>query len=141
MYDDVLVPTDGSEGATYAAEHAVAIADPFDATVHALSVTSEGPYGADKRDQLRADEKGEAEEAVATVEKLAADAGLETTTTVQPGVPHEAILEYAETEPVDLIVMGTAGRSGLESVLIGSAAERVVRNSRVPVVTVRLDAD
>lgn len=137
MYDGVLVPTDGSDGARYAAEHAVAIANCFDAPVHALSVVVEGPYGAAKRDQLRADEKEEAQAAVAEVEALANKAGLEATTTVQSGVPHEAILEYAETEPVDLIVMGTAGRSGLESVLVGSVAERVVRNSQVPVVTVR----
>ena len=43
--------------------------------------------------------------------------------------------------PCDLIVMGTHGRAGLGRLLIGSVAERVVRSSTVPVMTIRLDAD
>lgn len=53
------------------------------------------------------------------------------------GIPHEAIVAKADKEQYDLIVMGTQGRSGLNHLLLGSVAERVVRLSRVPVLTVR----
>ena len=52
------------------------------------------------------------------------------------GIPHSAITDYAETADIDLIVMGTHGRSGIDHYLIGSIAERVVRNASVPVLTV-----
>jgi nucleotide-binding universal stress UspA family protein len=55
----------------------------------------------------------------------------------QSGAPHAAILEAAERLKADLIVMGTAGLTGLSHFLIGSTAERVVRVSTVPVLTVR----
>lgn len=53
------------------------------------------------------------------------------------GTPHEAIASVAEQDHVDLIVMGTHGRTGLSHLLLGSVAERVVRTARVPVMTVR----
>jgi len=53
------------------------------------------------------------------------------------GAPHEAIVSAAESEKVDLLVLGTHGRSGLSHLLLGSVAERVVRLSKVPVMTVR----
>jgi nucleotide-binding universal stress UspA family protein len=53
------------------------------------------------------------------------------------GVPYEEILKFAEEKGVDLIVMGTQGRSGLDRVIFGSTAEKVVRNSDRPVLTVK----
>lgn len=60
-------------------------------------------------------------------------------TLIVPGMPHEQILAQAETKGADLIVLGTHGRTGLDHVLFGSTAEKVVRKSRFPVLTVRLD--
>jgi len=53
------------------------------------------------------------------------------------GCPYEEILKFAEEKGVDLIVMGTQGRSGLDRVIFGSTAEKVVRNSDCPVLTVK----
>jgi nucleotide-binding universal stress UspA family protein len=58
-----------------------------------------------------------------------------------PGDPRAAIVEYAQTNGFDLIVMGTHGRTGRARLLIGSVAENVVRSSRVPVLTVHADFD
>ena len=55
---------------------------------------------------------------------------------VRLGSPHDEITKFAEQEKVDLIIMGTHGRTGLAHLLIGSIAERVVRTSKVPVLTV-----
>lgn len=57
------------------------------------------------------------------------------------GTPHEAIVESIEQTDADLVIMGTHGRTGLAHMLIGSVAERVVRTSPVPVLTVRAGGD
>lgn len=57
------------------------------------------------------------------------------------GDPRTAIVEYAQANGFDLVVMGTHGRTGRERQLIGSVAENVVRSSRVPVLTVHADFD
>jgi nucleotide-binding universal stress UspA family protein len=133
MYQDVLVPTDGSDGTRRAIEHALTIADRFDATVHALSIIPEGPLGTlEETDSTAA--------ATRAVEHVAAEAetrGIAVTTAIERGVPHEEILEYVERNEIDMVVMGTQGRTGLDRVLVGSVAERVVRLADVPVVTIR----
>jgi nucleotide-binding universal stress UspA family protein len=58
-------------------------------------------------------------------------------TFIVPGVPYDEIIKKALELPADLIIMGTHGRSGLDHVLFGSTAEKVVRKSPVPVMTVR----
>ncbi len=55
---------------------------------------------------------------------------------VLKGVPHEEILKFSEENSIDLIVMGTHSRKGIDRVIFGSTAERVVRNARCPVLTV-----
>lgn len=60
---------------------------------------------------------------------------------IVPGMPHEQILTQAEEKGADLIVLGTHGRTGLDHVLFGSTAEKVVRKSKFPVLTVRLEED
>jgi nucleotide-binding universal stress UspA family protein len=56
---------------------------------------------------------------------------------VREGIPHAAVLDYVDDSSVDLVVMGTHGRTGLDHYLVGSVTERVVRNAPVPVLTVR----
>lgn len=59
-------------------------------------------------------------------------------TLIVTGIPYEEILKRAEQEKASLIVLGTQGRSGIDHLLFGSTAERVVRKAVCPVVTVRL---
>jgi nucleotide-binding universal stress UspA family protein len=137
MYQDVLIPTDGSDGTRRSINHGLTIAGRFDATVHALSVVPEGPLGT-----LQTDEAiPAAERAVERVEADAAREGVDVVTAVDQGVPHEEILAYADEHGIDMIVMGTQGRTGLDRVLVGSVTERIVRMADVPVVTVRLTDD
>ncbi|WP_254523182.1 universal stress protein [Natrinema caseinilyticum] len=134
MYQDVLIPTDGSDGARRSINHGMTIADCFDATIHALSVVPEGPLGTLQTD----DAIPAAQRAVERVETEASRMGVDVVTAVEQGVPHEEILAFADEHGIDLIVMGTQGRTGLDRVLVGSVTERVVRMADVPVVTVRL---
>ena len=59
-------------------------------------------------------------------------------THVLPGIPYDEIIKRAETHNADLIVLGTHGRTGLDHVLFGSTAEKVVRKSPIPVMTIRI---
>lgn len=60
---------------------------------------------------------------------------------IVPGMPYEQIIQQAQEKGADLIVLGTHGRTGLDHVLFGSTAEKVVRKSKLPVLTVRLDEE
>lgn len=60
---------------------------------------------------------------------------------IVPGLPFEEIINQSEKCGADLIVLGTHGRTGLDHVLFGSTAEKVVRKSSLPVLTVRLEED
>jgi nucleotide-binding universal stress UspA family protein len=133
MYQNVLVPTDGSDGTRQAIAHAMTIAGRFDATIHALSIVPEGPLGTLEQ----SDVTPAARRAVEHVEAEGRNDGLAVTTAIESGVPHEEILAYVDENDIDMVVMGTQGRTGLDRVLVGSVAERVVRLADVPVVTVQ----
>jgi nucleotide-binding universal stress UspA family protein len=143
MYDRILLPTDGSDGTQLALEHAVEIAEGRDATIHALSVVDRRLYlAADEaqKSELKASLQDDARAAVDAVVDGAADAGIDCTTAVRDGVPYRAILEYAVETPVDLVVIGTHGRSGRDKLAnLGSVTERVVENTETPTLVIRID--
>ena len=142
-YEGMLVTTDGSDAADAAVDHAVAVADAFDATLHALSVVNiealaAGPTAAPPTDlfeQLR--ERGE--EATGEIADRAAESDVEAVTAVYEGFPGPAILDYADEEGMDLIAMGTHGRTGIDRIVLGSTTERTIRRSPVPVMSVHPD--
>jgi len=141
MYDEILVPTDGSPEAEAAVEHAVDIAATYGARIHVLYVVDTSPYATlDATETVVEDLQEEGEEAVEYVTAAAEDAGVETQGTVTTGNVHESITTYAHANDIDLIVMGTHGRRGLDRVLVGSVTERVVRTADAPVLTVRSGA-
>jgi nucleotide-binding universal stress UspA family protein len=139
-YTDILVPTDGSEGAEAAIGPAVDIASTYDARVHALSVIDTMAMGVDVRSDMILETLEEsARSAVETIDEQAAHASVSAVeTAIQHGYPYRAIRSYVEENDIDLIVMGTHGRSGIERYLLGSVAEKTVRTSPVPVMTVRM---
>ncbi|WP_276255662.1 universal stress protein [Halomontanus rarus] len=137
MFDTVVVATDGSESVTRAIDVALDLAARFDADVHALSVIDAGEVDASPaqlREELTAALETHAESALATVRNRA---GPGITTAVREGRPAPEICEYAREHDADLIVTGTRGRHGENRLLLGSVAERVVRTSPVPVLSVR----
>jgi len=139
MYDDVLVPTDGSTGADRAFERALDLAETYDARLHVLHVVDvSGDAGEFRPVTVLDDLRERGENLTADLADRAAESGHDDVRTeVVDGVPHRAILSYVEDNDVDLVVMGTHGRTGLRRYLLGSVAEKVVRLSDVPVLTVR----
>jgi nucleotide-binding universal stress UspA family protein len=136
MYDDILVPSDGSPEADAAASHAIQLASHVDATLHALFVVDPDPPGLDLAGgtEIDADRSERGERVLSDIRERAAERGIDVETTVAEGDPADVIVQQADGT-ADLVVMGTHGRSGVERVLIGSVAERVVRASPVPVTT------
>jgi nucleotide-binding universal stress UspA family protein len=146
MYDAICCPTDGSDGALAAAAHAASLAATYGSTVHVVAVADTKSYGTLETGgaevvvpALEERCEGDIDRQVAAVrEAYPGDPDdLAVETAVLHGFPSEEILRYVEREGVDLVVMGTHGRRGLERVLLGSVAANVVRRSPVPVVTVR----
>lgn len=136
-YDHVLVPTDGSEAAERAADHAIRIAERYGADVHAVYVVNTDVYefGDAPRSVvgLLKEGGGGAVEAVAAA---ARERGLPVTTDVVRGVPHEEIRSYAAGVDADLIAVGTRGRAAGDDPILGSTTARVIARSDVPVLTV-----
>ena len=133
----ILVPVDGSEGADAALDHAISLAGAVGAEIRLLSVVD--PYvlsTVTERKEVEEELEAVVEEAAARVR----DTGVEASTAVETGFPHEEILDTVADDDIDLVAMGTHGRRGLQRFVLGSVAEKVVRLSPVPVLTVRTGA-
>lgn len=139
MYDEILVPTDGSPAATAALDHAMNLAETYGARLHTLYVVDAGSFASiDAGSDMVVDAlEEEGNRAVEEIRERAEAAGIETETHVDSGTAYRSILDYIDAEDVDLVVMGTHGRRGVERFLLGSVTERVVRSADVPVLTVR----
>ncbi|MFP8957714.1 universal stress protein [Natrialbaceae archaeon A-CW3] len=142
MYRRILCPTDGD--APDATEHAIAVAERDDAELHLLYVVDSDVYAAYGGDEYVHESEGlEAaleHRGVDTLEaaaEQASEAGVETVREIHHGIPHEAILEYADDADVDLLVMGSKARSGEYRRLLGSVTDRVVRLADRPVTVVK----
>jgi len=139
----ILYATDYSESSVPAGEYALTIGRMAGAELHVLHVIGEF---ADKRQSMvqpeamvlleREVEKQAVREMEIFCQERFGD-GIRYRSEVLVGLPFEAILQRAESLPADLIVVGTHGRTGLERVFVGSTAERLVRRSKIPVLTVR----
>lgn len=130
MYDRILLPTDGNPRTPQVVEQARTVARLSGGTVHVVSVVPPN-----------APDDSEAGAAIESVEESLSGSDVPVRTALLRGRPYEEILEYAAEVEVDLIVMGTEGRSGLDRFMIGSVTERVLRTSDVPVLAVRLSED
>ncbi|MFC7019425.1 MULTISPECIES: universal stress protein [Haloarcula] len=143
MYDHVLVATDGSSGSVETISHAIAIARDNDAVLHGLYVVDKRLHQAAEKDakaDVRQSLEEEGEVALDDVAVRGEEAGLEVRTTMAEGIPYKTIVEYADREDVDLVTIGTHGRTGRDRVAnLGSVSERVVENSPVPVLIVHIE--
>jgi nucleotide-binding universal stress UspA family protein len=143
MYDNILVPTDGSEYADHATEHALSLAERFDATVHALRVVDiamlAGPFNAGGVDTAFVDRVRK--QARTDIERVENRWGVPDRFRgeVRDGTPSTTILSYVDEHDIDLVGMGTHGRTGLRRFVLGSVTEHVLRASSVPVLAARGD--
>ncbi len=142
MYRKILVPLDGSKTAEGVLPHAKALAYSEGAELILVTVAANPAVDyafSDPALALRAQEDQEArsKEYMAEVEKQLKSEGFRVSTLLRIGAVADVILAAAEEMQVDAIAMSTHGRTGPARWLLGSVAERVVRNSKVPVLLIR----
>ncbi|MFB6201805.1 MAG: universal stress protein [Halorhabdus sp.] len=138
----ILVPIDGSEQARQACEFAM---DEFpDADLTLLHVINPADAGYSVQasiptfsEEWYERQKQQARERFDEIESEARKRGIDVDSVIEVGKPTHVIIEHAEENDVDQIVMGSHGRSGVSRILLGSVAETVVRRSPVPVTVIR----
>jgi nucleotide-binding universal stress UspA family protein len=139
----ILVPIDFSTHSKNALKYAVPLARQFKAALHLVYVVEPTIYPADLgfgqvvlpgvEDELRHKGAQELEELI----KVEIGEGTESSFAVRTGNPHQEILAEAAQKNVDLIVVATHGHTGVEHMLFGSTADRIVHHARCPVLTIR----
>ncbi len=141
FYRKMLIATDGSEGARFAADTGIELARLIGAKIQAVYIIDTFAYSSMPKDarweeamyvQFRVAGK----EAVSYVQSSAEKAGVEVETLILEGHPAEEILNFAEKHHIDMIVVGSLGKTDVERFLLGSVSEKIVRNAKVPVLVV-----
>jgi nucleotide-binding universal stress UspA family protein len=143
MYDDILLPTDGTESMDDVYVHTLDLARRHGATVHVLYVVDDRAFltlAPDLVDDVVAELEGEGSEATAAaLDRLDGD-DVETTAVIRRGNPAEEIIAYVEEAGIDIVTMGTHG-SNYRQNMVGSVSARVVADAPVPVLTVNVNGD
>jgi nucleotide-binding universal stress UspA family protein len=140
MFEKILVATDGSEHGLRAAKVALELGKISGGKVTALYVADTERTAHLPDDMLLFSIRElllkEGKEALEEVETLAKDMGVSYESAVVEGHPSSEIISYAKKAGMSVIIIGAVGRTGLDKFLLGSVAEKVVRNSGIPVLTV-----
>ena len=144
---DILVPTDFSPHATHAITYAVALAKMYESTLHFVHCVDCSMYAqgtanskflsAEDLGTLESSMREHAESQMATFATGFESEGLTFVTHIAIGKPAQEILRAAENLSCDLVVLSTHGRSGLDHMVFGSVCERIVRQSSVPVLSIK----
>jgi nucleotide-binding universal stress UspA family protein len=152
MYEHILIATDGDDSTVDAVVPGIELASQHGATVHILHVIENDmlrtAFSPRSVRSMATNARAVGERAVADVQELADDYGVESVTWVLRARPtigrrcvHETIVDYAETNGVDLIVMGATDRGGLSTLLRPSVTHRVMSTTEIPVFGRRLRRD
>ncbi|MHB8100783.1 MAG: universal stress protein [Methanosarcina sp.] len=139
-YKRIMVATDGSRPARKAVETGIDIAKLSGAKIYAVYVVvptthSARDFGWEKAAMEHF--RNEGKRATGFVEETAKAAGIEVESVLLEGHPADEVVKFAEQNDIEMIVMGTLGKTGLDRFLLGSVAENVVRHSKIPVLVVR----
>ena len=143
IYSRIVIATDDSENAMKAASVGINIAELTGAKVYALTVMpkTSPPFAVGSRAtewEMPYDvRKEEAENALVHATQMGQKRDVDVEEVILEGDAGEEIVNFAEKNNIDLIVVGTLGRGGIERFLMGSVAEKVVRHSTTQVLVVR----
>jgi nucleotide-binding universal stress UspA family protein len=143
-FEKILTAIDFSESSDFAFEHALTLARQFQAELTVMHVINEpvdlrGFYVPHiSFEQLEKEIEEGAEKMMEKFCQTRMGDFTRYTTAIVAGIPYEEILRKAEETGASLIVLGTHGRTGIDHLIFGSTAERVVRSATCPVLTIRL---
>jgi nucleotide-binding universal stress UspA family protein len=139
LFERILIATDGSEKNQPAVRKGLEIARACGSAIYAIYVIDETPLASAQAEVSTADVymqlKDEGERAVEQVKRIAD--GVKVETRILSGRPAQVITEFALRNSVDLIVVGSQGKSGLERLLLGSIAESIIRMADCMVLVVK----
>ena len=146
MYEKILLPTDGSENSERAAEHAIQLGSKSGAEILVLYVVETprfmGIRSAEKT-ELKSKLEQEGQKTFDDISNMLKENGGKCQKDVslnlkfKEGSPSDIILKTIDEENIDLVVMGTSGKHGLNRFLLGSVAENTMRSAPCPVLVVR----
>jgi len=142
MFKKILCPVDFSEYTENIVNYAVEIAKKFNSELHLLHIIPNlnyfTPYESFMTpENIIALERNIEKEIEKDFDKISKKIDIPFKKVIKSGVTFVEIINYIKEESISLVVMGTHGRSGIEHILIGSVAEKVVRKSPCPVLTIR----
>jgi len=146
IFEKIVTAVDFSENSECAFEYALTLAAKFDAELTVLHVINEpvdlrGFYVPHiSFEQLEKEIEESAEKMMEEFCRTRMGAFSNYKTAIVTGIPYDEIIHKAEEIGASLIVLGTHGRTGLDHLIFGSTAERVVRSANCPVMTIRLPA-
>lgn len=143
-YEKILLTTDGSQASEKAVDEAVKLAKNCEAKIHVLYVVDTGVESQyDSVNDLMSETKSSrkleqvGEKALKSITVKLEEEAIQFEKSIVKGKPFQKINSFAEENNMDVIVMSTNGRSGLDRMLLGSVTEKVIRTSNIPVLTVR----
>jgi nucleotide-binding universal stress UspA family protein len=152
-FKKIMIATDGSDCSMLAADKGIELARLSGGTVYAVCVVSTAslsidgdyfssigvnPKGVNPNLELIYETlKKQGQQAVDSVKSLGDMKGINVEPVLLEGNPSEELLRYAKEEKMDIVIMGTFGKTGLHRLLLGSVAENLIRHSKVPVMVVR----
>jgi len=148
-YKKIMIATDGSDcsnlaidkgielarlsGGTVYAVYVMSTAYLFDMDGGAYSSVSTNPYWESIREAL----KNQGQQAVDCIKSLGKAKGINVKSILLEGNPSNELIRYADEEKMDIVIMGTLGKTGVDRILIGSVAGNLTRHSKIPVMVVR----
>lgn len=138
----ILIATDGSETANEAADFGIEMFGCSGAKVYALYVIDISPYRSVSLDKIWSKEvldeyERVGHEATSYIERIGKAAGVEVESRVLKGHPAEKIINFAEDNNIDMIIVGSLGKGRYERAVLGSVSDKIIRYSKVPVLVVR----
>jgi nucleotide-binding universal stress UspA family protein len=133
---NILLATDGSPSCETAVDRAIELASDNSASLTAVSVVYTNDEYLALAPGIVEELIGKAKDKLATIEQKGEEAGVVIDVAVKEGEAYEAITSLAKKNNVDLIVMGSHGRKGLQSILMGSVTERTIGYTACPVLVV-----
>jgi nucleotide-binding universal stress UspA family protein len=147
IFGKIMVATDGSEVARKAVDSAIKIARLNNAKLYAVHVIAPGeasvtlydPRDVEWKKGMKEHLEEQGREATAYVETAGKIVNVAVESAILEGNPAEEIVNFAEKNDIDLIVVGTIGKTGIQRFLLGSVAENVIRHSKKAVLVIRGD--
>ena len=136
-YRKILLAIDGSENAKSAACSGIEIAKSTGAEVYAVYVAGISCCSPIMPESYDWERGKEGSEAVAEIEKMGKETGVTVNSVLLQGNPAQEILDFAEKNDIDMIVLGTQGKAGIDRFLLGGVTEKVVRHAKAEVLVVR----